>query len=58
MNKPIIFDNETKEIDFDLQKAYGYMDCGKKIIYNLRKHMSNEVSTFDMERYLKKCFVM
>ena len=50
----IIFDNETKEINIDLKKADGYMDCERIIIHNLKKHVGNKVSTFDLEAYPKK----
>ncbi len=54
MGKGLIFENETMEINIDLKKALGYLDCEQIIIYNLRKHVNNKVANYNLEKYIKK----
>lgn len=50
----MVFENETKDILYDLNNANGYLDCENVIIYNLKKHVINGVPIPDIDNYLKK----
>ena len=51
---PIDFDAETIEIASKLQKAEGYLDCEKIIIYNIKKQLDNSNNDENIISYLKK----